>query len=50
MPDYAPVGRPSFDHALELLPSMTALQGTYYARYELLAGAVRGLTDLKLAV
>ena len=31
----------SFDHAVELLPSMSALQGSYYALYELLADAVR---------
>ena len=33
----------SFDHALELLPSMSALHSSYYALYELLAGAMRRL-------
>ena len=33
----------SFDHAFELLPSMSALQGSYYALYELLAETVRRL-------
>jgi uncharacterized SAM-binding protein YcdF (DUF218 family) len=33
----------SFDHAVELLPTMSALQGSYYALYELLAEAVRRL-------
>lgn len=33
----------SFDHAVEVLPSMSALQGSYYALYELLADAVRRL-------
>jgi uncharacterized SAM-binding protein YcdF (DUF218 family) len=32
-----------FDHPVELLPSMSALQGSYYALYELLAEAVRRL-------
>ncbi len=32
-----------FDHAFELLPSMSALQGSYYALYELLAETVRRL-------
>jgi len=32
-----------FDHAVELLPSMSALQGSYYALYELLAEAMRRL-------
>lgn len=38
----APTGIPSFryDSPLELLPSMAALQGSYYALYELLANAV----------
>jgi uncharacterized SAM-binding protein YcdF (DUF218 family) len=31
----------SFEHPGELLPSMSALQGSYYALYELLADAVR---------
>jgi uncharacterized SAM-binding protein YcdF (DUF218 family) len=31
----------TFDHPMELLPSMSALQGSYYALYELLAEAVR---------
>lgn len=31
----------TFDHPTELLPSMSALQGSYYALYELLAEAVR---------
>jgi uncharacterized SAM-binding protein YcdF (DUF218 family) len=33
----------TFEHALELLPSMSALQASYYALYELLAEAVRRL-------
>jgi len=33
----------AFDHPVELLPSMSALQGSYYALYELLAEAVRRL-------
>jgi uncharacterized SAM-binding protein YcdF (DUF218 family) len=33
----------SFEHPAELLPSMSALQGSYYALYELLAEAVRRL-------
>jgi uncharacterized SAM-binding protein YcdF (DUF218 family) len=33
----------TFEHALELLPSMSALQGSYYALYEMLAEAVRRL-------
>jgi uncharacterized SAM-binding protein YcdF (DUF218 family) len=33
-----------FGHPVELLPSMSALQGSYYALYELLAEAVRRLT------
>ena len=32
-----------FDHAIELLPSMSALQGSYYAVYELLGDAIRRL-------
>ena len=32
-----------YDHALELLPSMSALQGSYYALYEILGEAVRRL-------
>jgi uncharacterized SAM-binding protein YcdF (DUF218 family) len=32
-----------FEHALDLAPSMSALQGSYYALYELLAEAVRRL-------
>jgi uncharacterized SAM-binding protein YcdF (DUF218 family) len=32
-----------FDHPVELLPSMSALQGSYYAVYELIAEAVRRL-------
>jgi uncharacterized SAM-binding protein YcdF (DUF218 family) len=32
--------RLAFDHPVELLPSMSALQGSYYALYELIAGAV----------
>jgi uncharacterized SAM-binding protein YcdF (DUF218 family) len=43
----APTGiageRSTFEHAAELLPSMSALQGSYYALYELLAEAVRRL-------
>lgn len=35
--------RLSFDHPAELLPSMSALQGSYYALYELAAEAVRRL-------
>jgi uncharacterized SAM-binding protein YcdF (DUF218 family) len=31
----------TFDHPMELLPSMSALQGSYYGLYELLAEAVR---------
>jgi uncharacterized SAM-binding protein YcdF (DUF218 family) len=31
----------SFENAVELLPSVSSLQGSYYALYELLAGAVR---------
>jgi len=34
-------GRFSFEHPAELLPSMSALQGSYYALYEILADAVR---------
>lgn len=40
----------SFDHAIELLPGMSALQTSYYALYELLAEAarrVRKLTTLR---
>jgi uncharacterized SAM-binding protein YcdF (DUF218 family) len=33
----------SFEHPAEFLPSMSALQGSYYALYELLAEAVRRL-------
>jgi uncharacterized SAM-binding protein YcdF (DUF218 family) len=33
----------SFDHAIELLPSMSALQGSYYALYELLGETARRL-------
>ena len=33
----------SFDHAVELLPSVSALQGSYYALYERLGEAVRRL-------
>jgi uncharacterized SAM-binding protein YcdF (DUF218 family) len=33
-----------FDHPIELLPSMSALQASYYALYELLAEAVRRLS------
>jgi uncharacterized SAM-binding protein YcdF (DUF218 family) len=33
--------RVSVDHPIELLPAMSALHGSYYALYELLAGAVR---------
>jgi uncharacterized SAM-binding protein YcdF (DUF218 family) len=33
--------RLTFEHSAELLPSMSALQGSYYALYELLADAVR---------
>jgi uncharacterized SAM-binding protein YcdF (DUF218 family) len=36
----------SFELALELLPSMSALQGSYYALYELLAEAVRRLRQI----
>lgn len=41
----APTGIPSasYDSPLELLPSASALQGSYYALYELLANAVRGI-------
>ncbi len=41
----APTGIPGFayDSSLELLPSVAALQGSYYALYELLANAVRGV-------
>jgi uncharacterized SAM-binding protein YcdF (DUF218 family) len=41
----APTGIPSagYDSPLELLPSAAALQGSYYALYELLANAVRGI-------
>lgn len=35
--------RLAFDHPLELLPSMSSLQGSYYALYELLAETVRRL-------
>lgn len=35
--------RLSFDNPVETLPSMSALQGSYYALYELLAEAVRRL-------
>lgn len=39
----APTGIPSgrIDSALDLLPSMAALQGSYFALYEILANAVR---------
>ena len=42
----APIGMPSasYDSPLELLPSAAALQGSYYALYELLANAVRGMS------
>lgn len=33
--------RVSVDHPIELLPAMSALYGSYYALYELLAGAAR---------
>jgi len=33
----------TFEHPVELLPSMSALQGSYYALYELLAEGVRRL-------
>jgi uncharacterized SAM-binding protein YcdF (DUF218 family) len=33
----------TFEHPAELLPSMSALQGSYYALYELLAEAARHL-------
>lgn len=41
----APTGLPraSFDSPLELLPSVSALQSSYYALYELLANAVRAM-------
>lgn len=41
----APTGIPGTGHdsPLELMPSAAALQGSYYALYELLANAVRGL-------
>ena len=41
----APTGIPSasYDSPLELLPSASALQGSYYALYELLANAVRSI-------
>ena len=35
-----------FDHPVELLPSMSALQGSYYALYELLGEAARRLRPL----
>jgi uncharacterized SAM-binding protein YcdF (DUF218 family) len=43
----APTGIPSFgyDSPLELLPSVAALQSSYYALYELLANAVREARD-----
>src|SRR6185295_16625035 len=42
-PTMIPAERFSFDHPVELLPSMSALQGSYYALYELLAGTVARL-------
>ena len=36
----------SFDHAVELLPGMSALQASYYALYELLAEAARRVRSL----
>jgi len=41
----APTGIPvaTYDNPLELLPSVGALQGSYYALYELLANAVRSV-------
>jgi len=43
----APIGIPggAYDSPLELLPSMGALQGSYYALYELLANAVRRISS-----
>jgi uncharacterized SAM-binding protein YcdF (DUF218 family) len=35
--------RASVDHPIEWLPGMNALQGSYYALYELLARAVRAI-------
>jgi len=42
-PTLIPGERFSFDHPAELLPSMSALQGSYYALYELLAGTLARL-------
>jgi len=44
----APTGIPNAtsDSPLEWLPSVSALQGSYYALYELLANAVRGVENL----
>ena len=43
----APTGIPnaSYDNPLELLPSVGALQGSYYALYELLANTVRAIAS-----
>ena len=40
-PTAIPTGPISIDHALEMLPSMSALQSSTYALYELLAGIAR---------
>lgn len=42
-PTVITAGTPTFDNAVEMLPGMGALQGSYYALYELLAEAVRRL-------
>jgi len=43
----APTGIPgaTYDNPLELLPSVGALQGSYYALYELLANTARGIAS-----
>jgi len=45
----APTGLPSWDFEgpLDLLPSMSGLQGSYYAIYEMLALAVRTVTPAR---
>ena len=40
-PTYIAQAELAFHHPLELLPSMSALQGSYYALYELLGGLAR---------
>jgi uncharacterized SAM-binding protein YcdF (DUF218 family) len=46
-PTVMAAGSFGFDHPIELLPSMSALQTSYYALYELLAEAVRRLSAIR---